>query len=211
MASALFLTVSASALAAAIALLFGGGVAYLLARWEFPGKPLVASLCLLPMAIPPTATGFLLLQLFAANSPFGGLDLLLTRTAVVLAGTVMAFPLVVRTCRVAFEGIDQRYEGVARTLGLTPLQVFRTVTLPLARRGLVAAYILGFVRAFGEFGATITIAGNIPGRTQTLAGAIYSAQHGGRDAEALALLVVSLLIGGAAILATELLARKGTP
>ena len=119
----------------------------------------------------------------------------------------MATPLIVRTARVAFEGVDPRLEMMARTLGHGPLRTFFRTTLPLASHGLLAAAILGFTRAVGEFGATVTVAGNIPGRTQTLASAIFSAQQVGNDREASFLLVVSLTVGFAAILASEHLSK----
>jgi molybdate transport system permease protein len=185
-------------------------LAWLLARKEFPGKALVSAVVTLPLVLPPTAVGYLLLRTLAHDGWLGGLDLevLLTWKAAVLAAAIMAFPLVVRTARVAFEGVDPRLEQVARTLGLGPTTTFARVTLRLAAPGLLAATILGFTRAVGEFGATVTVAGNIPGETRTLASAIWSAQQAGREAEATALLGVALALGLGAILATELLARR---
>jgi molybdate transport system permease protein len=188
-------------------------VAYLLARRDFPGKRVVSTLFSLPLVLPPTAVGYLLLRLFAYDGPLGrgtlglDLDVILTWKAVVVACAVMATPLVVRTARVSFEGVDPRYEELARTLGYGRAATFVRFTLPLARRGLLAALILGFTRALGEFGATIILAGNIPGRTQTLATAIFSAQQAGRDAEANVLLVVALCVGFAAVFATEVLSQ----
>ena len=133
--------------------------------------------------------------------------ILLTWKAAVLASAIMATPLVVRTARVTFEGIDPRLELMARTLGHGRAATFVLFTLPIAYRGLLAALILGFTRAVGEFGATVTVAGNIPGRTQTVASAIFSAQQVGDDAQAAFLLGVALAIGFAAILVAERLAR----
>ncbi|MEM7353769.1 MAG: molybdate ABC transporter permease subunit, partial [Acidobacteriota bacterium] len=190
---------------------------YALARWHFPGKSLVSALVGLPLVLPPTAVGFLLLRLLAADGPLGrdalgfDLDLLLTWKAAVLAAATMSIPLVARTARVAFEGVEPRLEMMARTLGFSRLEAFVRVTLPLAARGLLAALILGFTRALGEFGATVILAGNIPGQTQTLAGAIFSAQQVGDDGRADGLMLVAIVIGLAAILSAELLSRDRTP
>ncbi len=189
-------------------------LAYLLARREFPAKGLVSALAGLPLVMPPTAVGYLLLRLFATDGPLGratlGFDLgvLLTWKGAVIASSVMAFPLVVRTARVAFEGVDPRLEMMARTLGHGRAETWLRFTLPLAWRGILAAAILGFTRALGEFGATVIVAGNIPGRTQTLASAIYSAQQVGAQREAYFLLAVAVAAGLAAILASEALSRQ---
>lgn len=212
---ALLLTLQVATVATVLVLIPGTILAYGLARRDFPGKTLVATLVGLPLVLPPTAVGFLLLEILAADgfpARLGWeLDVLLTWKAAVLASAVMATPLVVRTARVAFEGVDPRLESMARTLGQGPLRVFFRHTLPLASRGLAAAAILGFTRAVGEFGATVILAGNIPGRTQTLASAIYSAQQVGDDGEARVLLVVALALGLAAILASETLIRRRPP
>jgi molybdate transport system permease protein len=187
---------------------------YLLARYEFRGKKVISTLSSLPLVLPPTAVGYLLLQLFSTDGWLGrdtigiNLDVILTWKAVVIACAVMATPLVVRTARVSFEGVDPRLESMARTLGHGRLRTFFRYTLPLARRGLLAALILGFTRAVGEFGATIVLAGNIPGRTQTLASAIFSAQQAGREDEANFLLGVALAVGFIAIFITEYLSQK---
>jgi molybdate transport system permease protein len=200
--------------ATALVMVPGLLVAYVLARYEFPGKYAVSTLFSMPLVLPPTAVGFLLLQTFATDGPLGprvlGVDLgvILTWRGVVLACAVMATPLVVRTARVAFEGVDPRYEDMARTLGHGRVATFLRFTLPLAARGLAAALILGFGRAVGEFGATVVLAGNIPGRTQTLASAIFSAQQAGRDDEANFLLVVALVVGFTAVYVTEILSRR---
>ena len=188
-------------------------VAYLLARREFRGKRVVSTLFSLPLVLPPTAVGYLLLRLFAYDGPLGrgtlgiDLDVILTWKAVVIACAVMATPLVVRTARVSFEAVDPRYEDIARTLGHGRAATFLRFTLPLAARGLLAALILGFTRALGEFGATIILAGNIPGRTQTLATAIFSAQQAGRENQANLLLAIALVLGFAAVYATEMLSQ----
>lgn len=207
-------TVLWAALATGIVMVPGTLIAWVLARKQFPGKRVVAALFSLPLVLPPTAVGYLLLRLFAADGPLGrdtlglDLDVILTWKAVVIACAVMATPLVVRTARVSFEAVDPRYEEMARTLGHGRVSTFLRFTLPLASRGLLAALILGFTRAIGEFGATIILAGNIPGRTQTLATAIFSAQQAGREAEANALLVIALAAGFAAVYATEILSYR---
>lgn len=203
-----------AALATGIVMVPGTLIAWLLARREFAGKRVVAALFSLPLVLPPTAVGYLLLRLFAADGPLGrdtlglDLDVILTGKAVVIACAVMATPLIVRTARVSFEAVDPRYEQMARTLGHGRVATFLRFTLPLASRGLLAALILGFTRAIGEFGATIILAGNIPGRTQTLATAIFSAQQAGREAEANALLAIALVAGFAAVYATEILSYR---
>ncbi len=192
----------------------GIGIGLLLARRRFPGKSLLETLTSLPLVLPPTAVGYILLRLLARNGPLGvkrlgfDLDLLLTWRGAVLAACVMALPLVARTARVAFEEVDPRLEAMARTLGSGPLRTFFEVTVPLARRGLLAAAVLGFSRALGEFGATVIVAGNIPGRTQTLALAIFDDIQVGRDAEATTLLGLTVLLAFAAIWAVELLLRR---
>lgn len=206
-----------AALATALVMVPGTLVAYLLARKEFRGKRIVSTLFSLPLVLPPTAVGYMLLRTFAYDGPLGrktlgfDLDVILTWRAVVIACAVMAMPLVVRTARVSFEAVDPRYEQMARTLGHGRVATFARFTLPLAARGLAAALILGFTRAIGEFGATIILAGNIPGRTQTLSTAIFSAQQAGRDGEAAFLLAVALAAGFAAVYATERLSQKPAP
>ena len=213
--SAILLTLQVAAVATVLVMVPGTLLAYALARYEFPGRRAVSTLVLLPLVLPPTAVGYLLLQLFAIDGPLGGLlgafdvRVLLTWRAAVIAAMVMALPLVVRTARVAFEAVDPRLEAMDRTLGHTPFEVFRRTTFPLASRGLLAAAILGFTRAVGEFGATVTIAGNIPGSTQTLASAIYAAQSSGTDREVWVLLGFALAVGVVAIYSSERLAERG--
>lgn len=186
----------------------------LLARRRFIGHSLVETLLALPLVLPPTAVGYLMLRLLARDGPLGvktlgfDLDLLLTWKGAVAASAVMSLPLVARTARVAFEEINPRLEGMARTLGFGPLRTFVTITLPLARRGLLAAALLGFARALGEFGATVIVAGNIPGRTQTLALAIFSDLQSGDDRRAMALVWVTVAIAFGAVFAVERLLRR---
>ncbi len=187
---------------------------YLLARRRFPGHRVLSALVGLPLVLPPTAVGFLLLRLLASKGPLGretlGFDIgvLLTWKAAVLAAAVMSLPLVARTARVAFEAVDPRLEAMGRTLGYGPVETFRRITLPLAARGLAAGVLLGFTRALGEFGATVIVAGNIPGRTRTLASAIFSAQQAGASGRADALIAVALVTGFLAILVAELLSDR---
>lgn len=192
----------------------GIAAAWLLARRSFPGKPVVETLLSLPLVLPPVATGFLLLQLFGLNSVVGrafdsmGIEVVFTWKAVVMAMAVMSFPLMVLTIRAGLEQVDTRYERVAATLGASPWRVFVTITLPLATRSIVAAAILGFARALGEFGATIVVAGGIPGQTQTLAVAIFNLTESGRDADASRLLLVSIVLAFGAMLLANVIQRR---
>ncbi|MEM9558167.1 MAG: molybdate ABC transporter permease subunit [Acidobacteriota bacterium] len=212
----LLLTLRVAAVSTALVLGPAVALGYLLARHDFRGKRLVSALVGLPLVLPPTAVGFLLLRLLAVDGPLGrerlGVDLglLLSWKGAVLAAAAMSIPLVARTARVAFEAVDPRLETMAQTLGYGRVGTFVRVTLPLAGRGLAAAAILGFTRAVGEFGATVTVAGNIPGRTQTLAAAIFSAQQVGDEARADVLMLVALAIGLAAIWIAEALAPRAT-
>ena len=209
----LLLTLKVAAAATALVVVPAVGIAYLLARHQFPGKRLVSTLAGLPLVLPPTAVGFLLLHLLAADGLLGretlgfDLGLLLTWKGAVLAAAVMSLPIAVRTAQVAFEGVDPRLANLARTLGWSPAATFFRVTLPLAGRGLAAALVLTFTRAVGEFGATVTLAGNIPGRTQTLASAIFTAQQVGDDDQGRVLMLVALAVGFAAIWTAEWLSR----
>jgi molybdate transport system permease protein len=199
-------------------LMAGPGIllAWLLARGRFRGRLLLETLVSLPLVMPPVATGLILLMLFAPRGPIGGflarlgIDVVFTWRAVVLAMTVMGLPLFVRTVRAGIEQVDRRYEAMAATLGAPPLRVFFSITLPLALPALVAGGVLGFARALGEFGATIMIAGSIPGVTRTLPVAIYTFTEIGRDREAALLLGISAVIAFAALwLANYLTARAG--
>lgn len=192
----------------------GIALGHVLARRRFPGKGLVETVVALPLVLPPTAIGYLLLALLARDGPLGaralGFDpgVLFTWRAAVLASAAMALPLVARTARAAFEGVEPRLELMARTLGLSRAETFCTVTLPLARRGLLAAVVLGFGRALGEFGATAVVAGNIPGRTQTLALAIFSEIQLGDGAAALRLVGLTVAIAFVLIQVVERLLRR---
>jgi len=204
-----------AALGTAIVVPPGLALGWLLARRRWPGKTLVETFVALPLVIPPVATGLILLKLFGRNGPLGrfftgalGIEIIFTWKAVVLATGVMAFPLLVRAVRVAFEEVPVRFEHVARTLGAGPWRVFWTITLPLARRGVVAGCVLAFARALGEFGATIMIAGMIPGRTVTIATGIYHEIQLGRDGAALTMLGVSVLLAFVALAVSEWMVRR---
>ncbi len=184
-------------------------LAWLLARGRFHGRVLLDTAISLPLVMPPVATGLVLLALVAPRGPIGrvlargGIDIVFTWKAVVLAMAVMGLPLFVRTVRAGIEQVDRRYEAAAATLGAGPLRVFFTVTLPLARPAVLAGAVLGFARALGEFGATIMIAGSIPGSTRTLAVAIYSFAETGRDDDAALLVLVSAAIAFVALAASN--------
>jgi molybdate transport system permease protein len=168
----------------------------------------------LPLVLPPTAVGLLLLDLLRRSGPLGrwldrsGVEILFTWKAVVLATAVMSFPLLVRPVRAAFEEIDPRLLGLARSLGRRPALVFATVALPLAWRGIATGVVLAFSRALGEFGATILVAGNIPGRTQTLALAIFHRTQIGQDGAAMRLVLLTVVIAFVAVWTSEILSRR---
>ncbi len=194
---------------------FGLFVAYALARWNFPGKLLVDGIVHLPLVMPPVVTGYLLLLAFGRRGFLGaplaeyfGIVFSFRWTGAALACAVMAFPLLVRAVRLSFEAVDQRLEEAAGTLGASRPWVFATVTLPLALPGVLAGMVLGYAKALGEFGATITFVSNIPGETQTLPSAIYTfTQIPGGESGALRLTLVSIALAFAAMIASELLAR----
>ena len=204
-----------AALSVLVMLPFGLATAWLLARADWPGKSLVETILSLPLVMPPVATGLILLHLFGRRGPLGGflhdqfdVDIVFTWRAVLIALGVMSFPLLVRSARVAFEEVNPRLEQMARTLGAGGWRVFFTVTAPLARRGILAGMILAFARALGEFGATIMIAGNIPGQTATLSLAIFQNVQLGQDAQAYRLLAVSVMLAFAAVWTSEWVLRK---
>ena len=208
-------TLGTCALSTLLILPVGLILAWLLARKHWRGKTVVETLLTSPLVIPPVATGLLLLKLFGRRGPIGAslfqtfhLDTVFTWRAVVIAAAVMSFPLLVRAARVGFEGVDVHLEEIALTLGAGSLRIFFTVTLPLAARAISAGIILAFARAVGEFGATILLAGNIPGRTTTISLKIYEAVQLGQDATAYRLVVVCLIISFAAIWLSERWSRS---
>ena len=194
----------------------GIAAALLLARYRGAGKSVLETLLALPLVLPPTAVGMLLLRALARRGSVGrwldaaGIEIVFTWKAVLLATMVMSFPLLVRSARTAFEEIDPQLVGLARTLGAGPVAAFFRVTLPLAWRGVLAGAVLAFARALGEFGATIMIAGNIPGRTQTLALAIFQASQTGHDDRAMALAGVTVALAFVTLWTAELVTRRRT-
>ena len=214
--TALRLSFLVAVAAAAAGLPFAVGVAYLLARARFSGKWLVETLVNLPLVLPPVVTGYLLLVLFSRRGPIGrpladwfGVDVVFTWLGAVLAATVVSFPLMVRAIRLAFQGVNPRLEMAARGLGAGRLATFRTVTLPLARRGIVAGWMLAFARSLGEFGATIMVAGNIEGQTRTIPLAIFTtASRPGGIVQSWRLVVLSIVLACAALAVSELMERS---
>ena len=180
-----------------IALVAGSALAWLLARKRFPGRNLIDALVTLPLVLPPTVLGYYLLVVLGSRSTIGafldrtfGIRLTFTVTAAIIAATIHALPLVTKSLRAAFESVNTDLEAAARTLGLNNRRIFFRITLPLAAKGVLAATALAFARALGDFGVTIMIAGNIPGKTQTASVAIYDAVQAGRDNEAFTLSVI---------------------
>ncbi len=190
-------------------------VAYALARWRFPGKMLLNGLVHLPLVMPPVVTGYLLLLSFGRNGPAGrfldevfGIVIAFHWTGAALAAAVMGFPLMVRAIQLSFEAVDTRLEDAAGTLGAGQPWRFLLVSLPLALPGVLAGAVLGFAKALGEFGATITFVSNIPGETQTISSAIYSyIQQPDGDGPAFQLMVIAIAIAMLALIASELLQR----
>jgi molybdate transport system permease protein len=212
----LALTLQVALSATLVIIPVGLALAWGIARWRTGGpfKIVIESVLTLPLVLPPTAVGILLLMVLGKDGVLGkfleplGVEIVFTWKAAALASAIMAFPLFVRSVRTAFEEIDPRLLGVARTLGDGPLRVFRRVALPLAWRGIAAGALLSFCRALGEFGATILVAGNIPGKTQTLALAIFQRSQSGRDGDALRLVGLTSFIALGAVCASELLSRR---
>lgn len=203
-------TLWASALSTTLIFPLGIAAAWVLARREFRGKSVFETILALPLVMPPVATGLILLRLLGRRGILGrfleaalGLEIAFTWKAVVVATGVMSFPLLVRSARVAFQEVNPRLEQIARTLGASDVKVFRSITVPLASRGILSGVVLAFARALGEFGATILVAGNIPGKTATLSLPIYQAVQLGQDATAYRLLGISTAIAFAAVWTSE--------
>ncbi len=212
----IWLTLQVGAVAMAATLPIAFALAMLLARARFPGKTLIDAIVHLPLVLPPVVTGWLLLLAFAPGGPIGGwlhawfgVSVLFRWTGAAIASGVMALPLMVRAMRLSIEAVDRRLESAARTLGAGRWHVFRTITLPLSLPGILAGLVLGFARSIGEFGATITFVSNVPGETETLPLAIYSAlQMPDGDAVVIRLALVSVALSLAALMASEVLARR---
>ena len=213
---AIKLSLRVSIVATLVSLPFGIAVALILARGRFPGRTLLDGIVHLPLVLPPVVTGYLLLIGFGRRGPIGafldqtfGIVFAFRWTGAALACGVMAFPLLVRAIRLSIEAVDRRLEDAAASLGAHRLVVFATVTLPLIVPGLLAGAVLGFAKALGEFGATITFVSNIPGETQTIPTAIYTAlQIPGGERDAIRLSLVSIVISLGALLLSEVLARR---
>lgn len=212
----ILLTLRIASVATLASLPFGVAVAMFLARGRFPGRTLLDAIVHLPLVLPPVVTGYLLLLAFGRRGPVGafldnafGIVLAFRWTGAALAAAIMGFPLMVRAIRLSIEAVDRRLETAAATLGAGPVRVFLTVTLPLAFPGILAGMVLGFARALGEFGATITFVSNIPGETRTIATAIFAlleAPNG--DAAVWRLTAISIAISLAALILAEWLARR---
>ncbi|MEM7099483.1 MAG: molybdate ABC transporter permease subunit [Pseudomonadota bacterium] len=214
---AVILSLQVALTATVLSLPFGVATAFVLARWDFPGKQLLNVLVHLPLVMPPVVTGYLLLLTFGTQGVLGqwlqsiGIMLAFKWTGAALAAAVMAFPLMVRAIRLSMEAVDMRLEQAAATLGANRIQVFFSITLPLSLPGIIAGGILAFAKAIGEFGATITFVANIPGETQTIPSAIYSfLQIPGGESAAQLLVIAAVAISIAALFASEILARRST-
>jgi len=205
---ALALTLKVALWATALNLLLGVGIGYAMARWRFAGREVLDAVFTLPMVMPPTVLGYYLLVLIGSQGPIGawllkyaGIRLIFTWQGAVIAAMVVSFPLVFKGARAAFETVDAQLEDAARTLGIHEIAVFFRVSLPLAWRGILAGLLLSFARALGEFGATLMVAGSIPGRTQTLSIAVYEAVQAGQDDVANFLVVLTSITCIAVLLA----------
>lgn len=216
--SAVRLSVQVALTAVVVSLPFGVALGWLLARRDFPGKAVVETVLNLPLVLPPVVTGYLLLVTFGTRGTVGrflqkyfDVTFVFSWKGAALASAVMAFPLMVRAMRIAFAGVDARLEEAARTLGAGPLDAFFTITLPLARHGVIAGAVLAFARSMGEFGATIMIAGNIPDETRTVPVYIYNLlnEPGGAESST-RLIVVSVAIASLALVLGEVLERRGS-
>lgn len=199
--TALTLTIKVALLSLIVMFPPGLFVGWLLAKRTFPGRTLLNTCVMLPLVLPPVVSGYLLLMLLSKHGLVGGflvetfgIELVFTEFAIVIALSVISFPLLVRGIMTGMAAVPQELENAARTLGASPMKVFFTVTLPLAARGIVGGVILGFSKSLGEFGATIMVAGNIPGKTQTMALAIFNAVQLGRDASIYRLVFISTVV-----------------
>jgi molybdate transport system permease protein len=210
----LLLTLKVAGWATVLATVAGVLVAFAVARLRFPGRELLDAMMTLPMVMPPTVLGYYLLVLVGRRGPIGGwlestfgITLVFTWQGAVMAAAIVAYPLVYKAARAAFEGVERQFEQAARVLGKSEIAVFLQVTLPLAWRGILAGAMLAFARAMGEFGATLMVAGSLPGKTQTLSIAVYEAVQAGRDDVANFLVVVTSVVCIAILLASGRLLR----
>ena len=208
--AALSLSIKVAFLSLVITFPLGLLVGWLLAKRSFPGKVLLNTFVMWPLVLPPIVSGYLLLILLGKHGVVGGfiyqifgIEIVFSQLAVVIAVSVISFPLLVRGIVTGMESVPVELENAARTLGASPLKVFFTITFPLAYRGIIGGAILGFSKSLGEFGATIMVAGNIPGKTQTMALAIFSAVHLGEDASVYRLVLISTVVAFVALWFTE--------
>jgi molybdate transport system permease protein len=215
---ALGLTLKVALWATALDVVLGVTVGFALARFRFPGRELIDSILLLPMVLPPTVLGYYLLVVIGRRGWLGGwlertfgINLIFTWQGAVIAAAIVAFPFVCKSARAAFENVDPQYEGAAKVLGLGARAIFFRVTLPLAWRGILAGVLLAFARAMGEFGATLMVAGSIPGKTQTLSIAVYEAVQAGQDQLANGLVLLTSLTCIVVLLAAGRLAPSRIP
>ena len=215
---ALALSLKVAGLATFIVLVLGVGLGFLLARKRFPGRELLDTIFTLPMVLPPTVLGYYLLVLLGRRGVLGewllerfGINLIFTWQGAVIAASVVAFPLVFKPARAAFEAVDGQLEQAGRVLGVSEAGVFWRITLPLAWRGILAGVLLAFARAMGEFGATLMVAGSIPGKTQTLSIAVYEAVQAGEDDVANMLVLVISVVCIAVLLTAGKLAPGRVP
>jgi len=194
---------------------FGIAMAWLLARKEWPLKSVAETIVLLPLVMPPVSTGLILLKIFGRRSPIGqwlydrGIEIVFNWKGVLVAMAVMSFPLLVRSVRTSFAEVNPRLEQIAATLGASSLRIFFVITIPLAYKGIIAGALLAFSRALGEFGATILLAGNIPGQTQTLSLAIFNFVQTGNDPAAYMLLAITVMLAFTFVWCSEWLLRAG--
>ncbi len=211
---ALWLSLKVAGLATLLNIVLGTAAGFALARWRFAGRDVLDTVLTLPMVMPPTVLGYYLLVLLGRNGPIGGwlqntfgINLIFTWQGAVIAAMVVTFPLVFKPARAAFEGVNPQLEQAARVLGLRERSVFFRVSLPLAWRGILAGVLLAFARALGEFGATLMVAGSLPGKTQTLSIAVYEAVQAGEDALANQLVLLISMVCIVNLLAVGRLAR----
>ncbi|MBP8024885.1 MAG: molybdate ABC transporter permease subunit [Neisseria sp.] len=211
---ALWLSLKVAGLATLLNIVLGTAAGFVLARWRFAGRDVLDTVLTLPMVMPPTVLGYYLLVLLGRNGPIGGwlqntfgINLIFTWQGAVIAAMVVTFPLVFKPARAAFEGVNPQLEQAARVLGLCERSVFFRVSLPLAWRGILAGVLLAFARALGEFGATLMVAGSLPGKTQTLSIAVYEAVQAGEDALANQLVLLISMVCILILLAVGRLAR----
>ena len=211
---ALWLSLKVAGLATLLNIVLGTAAGFALARWRFAGRDVLDTVLTLPMVMPPTVLGYYLLVLLGRNGPIGGwlqntfgINLIFTWQGAVIAAMVVTFPLVFKPARAAFEGVSPQLEQAARVLGLRERSVFFRVSLPLAWRGILAGVLLAFARALGEFGATLMVAGSLPGKTQTLSIAVYEAVQAGEDALANQLVLLISMVCILILLAVGRLAR----